>query len=123
MYKGINTLMQKTADDIGNSNTVFLLTNYSMVTISMLYTGQMAQNEADSMRRALARLYNILVTIPGDDVVNLRKSVRDLYRYISVEPFRNQIITGVFIQMPLLPVILTTIVSNTIILLQFNHVV
>ncbi|KAI8436584.1 hypothetical protein MSG28_010111 [Choristoneura fumiferana] len=68
MYKGINTLMQKTADDIGNSNTVFLLTNYSMVTISMLYTGQMAQNEADSMRRALARLYNILVTTPRSQV-------------------------------------------------------
>lgn len=56
-------------------------------------------------------------------MVELHRSVKALQRYVTVVPFKEQIITGVFIQMGLLPVLLNTIVYYTIILLQFNHVV
>lgn len=43
-------------------NTLFLLTNYTVLTAAMLLAGQRARNEADALGRALARLHCLLIT-------------------------------------------------------------
>ncbi|XP_061711672.1 uncharacterized protein LOC133520968 [Cydia pomonella] len=70
----------------------------------------------------LSKLF-IFYEVPGPDALQLQKTVKIFHGQMALDPIKIKIMSVMPVQMALVLQILSTIVSYTIIFLQFNHVV
>ncbi|KAF9406374.1 hypothetical protein HW555_013232 [Spodoptera exigua] len=96
----------------------FIVIVYTIVMILPIVAAQMASDQWAKCQRVMARLHNSMIDDAGTAE---RKMIKQFIRVIKKHPLQIRFISKVPVGIFFLPAILTVVVNNVIILLQFNH--
>ncbi|RVE46682.1 hypothetical protein evm_008694 [Chilo suppressalis] len=96
------------------------MTQYFVILLITVMAGQKLQNAWKALMKSLSILRILFIKNPE---IKQTKSLRDLVRLVNLEPLRVQLISSLPLDMTLVPVSISLIVSYIIVLLQLNKII
>uniref|UniRef100_A0A2H1V2Y3 SFRICE041862.2 n=1 Tax=Spodoptera frugiperda TaxID=7108 RepID=A0A2H1V2Y3_SPOFR len=93
---------------------------YIVIMLMPILATQMASHQWTKLQRVLARLHNSLIE---DEDTAERKMIKDFLRVIKKHPLHIRFMSKVPVGIFLLPTIISVVVNQVIVLLQFTHVI
>ncbi|KAH9635360.1 hypothetical protein HF086_017926 [Spodoptera exigua] len=106
-------------DEVISTESLISVTSYFSFMMVPIFGGQLVQNQGLKFHRQIAQLYNKNVV----DSETEGKVIKDFLRVIKKNPLKIKLLAKVPLGNHILPLQLSLIVNNVIILLQFNHVI
>ncbi|RVE46680.1 hypothetical protein evm_008692 [Chilo suppressalis] len=104
--------------------TIFIysvgMIQYFVILLTTVMAGQKLQNSWKALMKSLSILRILFLKNPE---IKETKSLRDLVRLVNLEPLRLQLISSLPLDMTLVPVSISLIVSYIIVLLQLNKII